>query len=187
MSRVPNRALWAGGGVIGLLLVLLSLNVVWMARNCDALRPLVPGRRAPPFSLKTPAGASVSLEAQKGKVVLVSFWASWCGPCMREMPFLGKLARSLRTEGLEVLAVNVEGEPEKVRQAITRIPPPLRVLVDEGEVAERYGVQTLPHLVVVDRAGEVAWVHVGSGRQDVLEKVIRRALKQSQQGPATRQ
>lgn len=172
----PKRALWAGGGVVGLLLVLLSLNVVWMARNCDALRPLVPGRRAPPFSLRTLDGAPVSLESLKGKVVLIDFWASWCGPCMREMPFLGKLARALRPEGLEVLAVNVEGEPEKVRQAIAKIPPPLRVLVDEGAVAERYGVQTLPHLVVVDRAGEVAWVHVGSGRQDVLERKIRRAL-----------
>jgi thiol-disulfide isomerase/thioredoxin len=177
MSREPRRALWAGGGVVGLLLVLLAFNVVWMTRNCDALRPLVPGRRAPLFQLKPLSGAPVSLGALEGKVVLVSFWASWCGPCMREMPFLGKLARALQPEGLEVLAVNVEGEREKVRHVMAKVPPPLQVLLDDGEVAEQYGVQTLPHLVVVDRTGQIAWVHVGSGRRDVLEREIRRALK----------
>jgi thiol-disulfide isomerase/thioredoxin len=158
------------------MLVVLALNVAWMAEHWDSIRPLTRGLAAPAFELKRLDGGRVTLRGLRGKVALISFWASWCGPCLREMPLLSRLQRELGPEGLVVLAINVEGEVEKARVAGQKGGEGLTVLLDDGGVAEAYGAQTLPHLVVVDRGGSVAYVHVGAGKQERLEYRVRRAL-----------
>ena len=121
-------------------------------------------------------GATVSLADHKGEVVLLSFWASWCAPCMREMPFLAGLQQKLGPRGFRVLAVNVEGNKELVRGVLERNKDKpglrdLRLLVDSGAVASRFGVRTLPHLVLLDRKGLVSHVQVGSGGEAEISRL----------------
>jgi thiol-disulfide isomerase/thioredoxin len=168
--------LLAGGAVMALLLANLGVNVAWMAEHWDTIRPVTSGHAAPAFTLESLEGRRVSLRGLRGKVALVSFWATWCPPCLRELPLLSRLQRELGAEGLVVLAVNVEGSAEKARVAERKGGKGLTVLLDDGSVAEAYGAMNLPHLVLVDRRGQVAYIHVGAPREQKLEYRVRRAL-----------
>jgi thiol-disulfide isomerase/thioredoxin len=171
------RTLVSGSLVMALVLGLLALNLVWTLRDCDSLRPVSAGHAAPELSLPTLEGNRVALTQYRGRVVLVSFWASWCGPCLREMPFLERLKLELGPRGLSVLAVNVENSAEKVRQLLSGgRGRGLTLLLDDSGAAVRYGVQTLPHVVLVDHEGRVTHVQVGGGGEEALERGVRLAL-----------
>jgi thiol-disulfide isomerase/thioredoxin len=177
---LPTRSRVAGGTVGAILVGLLALNLAWTIGDWDSLRPVASGRPAPDFTLRRSTGGQVRLaELTAGhKVVLLSFWASWCGPCLKEMPMLARLEQELGQQGLAVLAINVEGDAEKVRRvrADSAAARRLTVLLDDGEVAERYGAHTLPHLVLVDRQGTVRHVHVGGGRLERLLQAVKRVV-----------
>ena len=171
----------AGGATAALVLLILTLNLVLILLNPAPLRPVGRGSDAPAFSLPDPGGATVKLADHQGEVVLISFWASWCGPCMREMPLLSKLQKELGSRGFQVLAVNVEGSRAHVQSVLARHreQPGLRdlkVLVDNGAVSGRYGVRTLPHLVLLDRAGRVAHVQVSVGGETKIRRQIKALL-----------
>lgn len=171
-SRIST---WVGVAVMGLLGLLLCLNTLHIVRHPDTVRPVRKGSPAPAFDLPTLAGERVSLSGLRGRVVLISFWASWCKPCLREMPFLARLQSTLQRQGLSVLAINVEGEEEPALRLLKHKDWP-RVLIDDGQVAARYGVQTLPHLTLVDRQGKVSYTQVGGGKEQALEQRVREAL-----------
>jgi peroxiredoxin len=117
---------------------------------------------APDFTLKSLEGSNLRLEEYRGQVVLINFWASWCGPCRQEMPLLDRLHQRYEDAGFAVLGINVEGEEEPARQLIDRIPVSFPVLIDQGQlVSELYGLQAMPSTVVVDRDGVVRYVHRG--------------------------
>jgi len=166
--------------VMAVLLSLLSINMVWVLRNCEELKPVGSGRVAPAIDLPALGGGREGLADHRGKVVLISFWATWCGPCIKEMPMLARLRRANARRGFEVLAINVEGDPQKVRQvqASHEAARQLTMLLDpDGEAARRYGVRGLPYLVLVDRDGKVAQLLIGGGGEERLEAAVERALK----------
>lgn len=171
----------AGAAVMAVVLALLSINVVWVLRHGGELQPVSSGRGAPGFALPRFGGGEERLAAHRGEVVLLDFWASWCGPCLRGLPHLAELQRRHAKQGFLVLSINVEGDPSKVAEvrrshAAAR---ELTMLVDrDGETAQRYGVQTLPHLVLVGRDGRVSHVTVGAGSAEKLEAAIEQALRQ---------
>jgi thiol-disulfide isomerase/thioredoxin len=135
------------------------------------------GRAAPAFDLPTADGERVQMADLRGRVVLVSFWASWCAPCLREMPLLQKMQTELGQRGLSVLAINVEGNAELVRElAAERGWRGLELLVDDGTVQARFGIQTLPHLVLVDRQGQVRYVQSGAGKEQQLRQRVARLV-----------
>lgn len=178
---LPKRSRVAGWTVGAILAGLLAVNLAWTFGDWDSLRPVTSGRPAPDFTLRRSTGGQVSLgdlTSRQHKVVLLSFWASWCGPCLKEMPLLAQIEQELGQKGLTVLAINVEGSADKVQRvrAASAAGRRLTMLLDDGEVAERYGVHALPHLVLVDRQGTVRFVHVGGGRLDPLRKAIERAV-----------
>jgi thiol-disulfide isomerase/thioredoxin len=157
----------------------LILNTVWIARNWHEMRPISSGDIAPEFVLPSidqrgNLGAPVSLSSQRGKVVLIDFWATWCGPCMRSMPAIEAVYRKLRDRGFTVLSINTDGSDETAaaRRAVARTSFPL--LVDDGVVQDMYKVRTIPHLVLVDRLGVVRHVHRGSSRS--LERSLTRQV-----------
>lgn len=167
-----QRAGWAprgvGLGVVAILFALFLQNAIWLGRHSGQIRPLAPGATAPEIDLPRYGGGRERLSDHRGQVVLLDFWASWCGPCVQQMPRIAKLERRLADRGLRVLSINTEGSPRKVER--TPGARELRVLLDVDRVAaRRYGVQTLPHLVVVGRDGKV--IHVQTGAM-FFERVV---------------
>jgi len=134
-------------------------------------------QEAPAFTLPDTQGEPVELRAvaQRNKVVLVSFWATWCGPCRIELPHFVKLYKDKSGRGLEILAVNEDREEGKLAQYLKERPLSFPVLVDkDGEVAKQYGVEAFPTSVLVDSNGRV--LAVVDGVQPYLEYQIDRHL-----------
>ena len=123
---------------------------------------VAPEQPAPDFTLKSLEGTNLRLEEFRGQVVLINFWASWCGPCRQEMPVLDRLHQRYADTGFAVLGVNVEGEEGPARELLAKVPVTFPVLIDEGQrVSELYGLEAMPSTVVVDRDGVVRFVHHG--------------------------
>ncbi len=118
-----------------------------------------------------------SLESLRGRVVVLDFWATWCGPCRSVSRYLEGVNENMRDRGLTILGIS--SEPERVIQThLRRRPAGYTIAHDRGETAGRFAVQALPTLVVVDRAGKVREVFVGLDRQsarrfsDLLDRLL---------------
>ena len=135
------------------------------------------GHPATDFTLETLAGAkTVRLSQHKGSVVLLDFWATWCGPCRGWLPIVAKAHRDYAAKGLQVYAVN-EREPEaKVRDYLAKQKLDLPVLMDRsGSVGVTYRASAIPLTVVVGRDGNVVRVLVGLHDEEDLRDVLREA------------
>ncbi len=135
---------------------------------------------APDFTLKSMSGENVKLSELRGQVVMINFWASWCGPCRQEMPLLDELHARYSPMGFTMLGVNVEKDPSKAQSLLKDIPVTFPILFDqENTVSEAYDVIAMPSTVVVDRDGNIRYVHHGykpgdeNAYQDVIRAVIR--------------
>jgi thiol-disulfide isomerase/thioredoxin len=128
--------------------------------------------------LQTTTGASVAFDQDQGKVVLLDFWATWCKPCLQKLPTLNKLHQDYGPQGLHVLGLNIEGlDPERIRRFVEQRRLLFPVLLDDGRVASAYGVRRIPHLVLVDRQGQIALVQGATGSVSVLRDEIEKALR----------
>jgi peroxiredoxin len=117
---------------------------------------------APDFTLKSLEGSNLRLNEYRGQVVLINFWASWCGPCRQEMPLLDRIHQRYSDAGFAVLGVNVEGTLGPAQDIATKTGVTFPVLVDENQlVSELYDLEAMPSSVVVDRDGVVRYVHRG--------------------------
>jgi thiol-disulfide isomerase/thioredoxin len=127
---------------------------------------------APNFELKDPAGQPLSLSELKGKVVFVNFWATWCLPCIEEMPAMEKLHQELQKEGLVILAVNFQEGPARVKEFLTEHNLTFMALLDrDGKVAERYLAWALPVSVIINKRGEIVARAMGSKDWDSKESL----------------
>jgi peroxiredoxin len=151
--------------------VALALGLA--AGAAEPLRP-APGTLAPPLVLKSPAGDVVDLAKLRGKVVLVNFWATWCAPCVEEMPALARLRDRLATRGLDVLAVNQGEMPARVKAFVERTGLDLPIVMDrDKEVARAWKVRALPTTYVVDASGRIRLFAEGElDTGDALEAAI---------------
>lgn len=113
-------------------------------------------------ALKTLEGEKASLEALKGKVLFLNFWATWCGPCRREMPDIEKMQQQLAEGGLEVVLLSDDSQ-EDVKAYLEKTPFPFKFWLDpDNELAFELGVDVLPTTLIVDRQGRAALTHVGA-------------------------
>ena len=137
-------------------LALLATAAVALAAT--AAQPLQPWKAGatPPLALGTPGGGTADLAALRGRVVLVNFWATWCAPCVEEMPALAKLRERLGPRGFEVIAVNQGEMPERVKSFLQRTRLDLPVALDRDKaVAKAWKVRALPTTFVVDARGRI--------------------------------
>jgi peroxiredoxin len=117
---------------------------------------------APDFTLETLAGPNLRLEEYRGQVVLLNFWASWCGPCRQEMPVLDRLHQRYEDTGFAVLGINVEGERAPAQKIVDKTNVTFPVLIDaKQKVSEMYDLEAMPSTVVIDRDGVVRYIHRG--------------------------
>jgi cytochrome c biogenesis protein CcmG/thiol:disulfide interchange protein DsbE len=151
----------------------LLLEPLFLARkvleSCE--HGLKPGDRAPGIPAFLRRGVGDALDALEGRVVLVSFWAVWCEPCLSEMPVLGRLQAKYGGRGLSVVALNVDDEIPRARRYLAENPPQFGVVVTGGMTsrpATSYRVEGIPLNVLVDRRRRIAQVRVGyaEGQQE---------------------
>ncbi len=117
---------------------------------------------APDFTLETLRGPNLRLQEYRGQVVLINFWASWCGPCRQEMPILDRLHQRYEEAGFAVLGINVEGERGPAEKIAKKSKLTFPILIDEGQVvSKQYELEAMPSTIVVDRNGKVRYIHRG--------------------------
>ena len=153
----------------------------------DLLRKLkfvhVPGALpAPRFNAPTPEGTKIGNDDLKGKLVLLNFWATWCPPCILEMPTMEKLHRELKGEGLAVVAMDFMEGPETIKAFIKKRGFTFTVLMDRsGEISQRYGVHALPVTFLIGRQGNMLVKSIGY--KDWYKKEIGRRSVQKATDP----
>ena len=136
---------------------------------------------APGFTLQSRDGAQISLASQKGNVVMVNFWASWCVPCRQEMPHLQALYERYNSLGFELLAVNVETDLDDARKWLEETPVTFPVLFDpKNEVSKQYKVVAMPSTVLIGRDGTMRFIHHGykSGYENEYQTQVRALLRE---------
>lgn len=132
------------------------------------------GATPPPIDLPDLDGSPVELEELAGKVVLIDFWASWCGPCKKEMPMLQALHERHATRGLVVIGINIDRNEKKLESFLKHTPVTFRIVHDRrAEIASRYELSTMPSTFFVGRNGKLRHVHEGF-REDHAELIERR-------------
>ena len=119
------------------------------------------GAEAPNFQLPTLDGDELSLISLRGQVVLVDFWATWCGPCRQKMPALQRLYEEFAGRGVEIVAISVDAQSEKVAPYARSEGLTFPILLGSVTEQVRYRVTGLPTLFVVDQSGVIRYQHVG--------------------------
>ncbi len=124
------------------------------------------GQPAPTFVLSLLDGGRLDLASLKGNIVILDFWATWCGPCRQGLPILDEIARQYKDKGVRIYAINCNESPAEVRQFVTSTQLKLPVALDPGKtVGNRYSANAIPETIIIDRNGIVRSVHIGL-RQD---------------------
>jgi peroxiredoxin len=139
------------------------------------------GEPAPELKARDLLERDVTLSGLRGhKVVLLDFWATWCGPCRTSMPALQQLHDEFKDRGLEILSVDQGEDREQVQQFVKRKAYSFRVLLDpESEIGASFGVRAIPTQVLVDKLGAVRFIHVGaSGSDEELRRLVERLTRE---------
>jgi peroxiredoxin len=120
------------------------------------------GQAAPDFVLKSASGENLRLSEYRGDVVMINFWATWCGPCRQEMPLLDELYGRYQRVGFSLLGINIDDDSRRAMKMVEELGVSFPVLFDESKaVSKLYKVDAMPVTVLVDRDGTVRYVHHG--------------------------
>jgi peroxiredoxin len=182
VSNWVNRSLCGSTIAAAILLSACSSSLKEMLRpeSSGPVRTAVKDEKdrkaAPDFTLKDSNGAQVKLSEYRGKVVLLNFWATWCGPCKIEIPWFMDFEQKYKDQGFAVLGVSMDEDGwEAVKPYIASKKINYRVMVGDDTVGNLYGgIESLPSTFVIDRDGKVASVHIGLvGRKDYETEIER--------------
>ncbi len=157
----------------------LSLVLVLMlSANAHALTV---GEKAPDFTLKSMAGKNLNLVEQRGNIILINFWASWCAPCRTEMPELQALQEKYQDLGFSVWAINVEQENQAGRKFLADLTLTFPIFFDaKNTLSATYQVAAMPTSIIVDRNGIVRFIFRGykSGYEKKYAKAIKQLIRE---------
>jgi len=136
---------------------------------------------APDFTLASNQGKNIKLSELSGQVVMINFWASWCGPCRQEMPLLDALYKKYSPLGFTILGVNVEEDSKPGKKLIRDLKVTFPILYDTSNKASKlYDVLAMPTTVIIDRNGRIRYVHKGyaPGYEDKYAKQISKLIRE---------
>ncbi len=149
---------------------------------------LARARLAPPFAVTTLDGQRISLDDLTGKVVLIDFWATWCGPCREALPHLRAIARKFQGQPLVVLSISVDSDENKWKEFVTKNEMNWPQYFDKGfsgPLAKLFGVQAIPHTFTIDSDGVLQDEHIGDAAiEGKLKKLIKRAQQKQEKQSA---
>ncbi|MGB1262022.1 MAG: TlpA family protein disulfide reductase [Cognaticolwellia sp.] len=138
-------------------------------------------QKAPDFTLKSLSGENLNLTEQRGNIIVINFWASWCGPCRTEMPILQDFHDQYQDLGVAVWGVNVEQENQAGIDYIRELAVDFPIFFDaSNEVSANYNVEAMPTTVIIDRNGKVRSVFRGyqKGYEKKYAKVIKQLIRE---------
>ena len=153
-------------------LVLTSITAV----NAETL-----SGKAKNFTLKSRSGKNIKLSEFRGQVVLLNFWASWCGPCRQEMPLLEKIYKKYKPLGFTILGVNVEENSAAAKKLLRNVKVSFPVLFDTKNITSNlYKVSAMPTTVIIDRNGNKRFLHKGykPGYENDYKKQVKQLLRE---------
>jgi len=159
--------------------VLLLLGYGFRTDPREIPSPLI-GKPAAPFTLATFDGGQVSLEALRGRVVVVNFWASWCYPaCYEEAPALARAWQTYKDRGVMMIGINIQDKEEPAKKFLTQFGHTFPNAPDPaGRVSVDYGVYGVPETFFIDRAGRVRWKQVGAVTEQIFQERVETLLKE---------
>ncbi len=145
-----------------ILAILLALGLVATSCTCQTAAPEI-GKLAPDLQLNTPDGQSIALSELKGTPVLLNFWATWCGPCRHEMPFLQQIYDERPEETLVLLTINIQESSSQVAQFMQSEGLSFPVLLDsQADVAQKYNIMGIPTTFFIDKDGVIQEIKIGA-------------------------
>jgi peroxiredoxin len=157
------------------------LSIVLLAAAATSVTAGGSSMPAPDFALPARDGGELRLSELRGQVVMINFWATWCGPCRQEMPLLEQIHEKYEPLGFTMLGVNVEQDSAAAREWLKNIPVSFPILFDtKSAVSASFGVEAMPSSVLIDREGRVRHVHRGykPGDEAVYADLIRGLVKE---------
>jgi cytochrome c biogenesis protein CcmG/thiol:disulfide interchange protein DsbE len=184
MENTMTRWMVAAGSALALAFLTLppvdTLAGLSFSSGVEAAAPAVCDAKTKPanltFTLKDMDGADVKLSTYKGKVIVLDFWATWCGPCKVEIPAFVELQTKYRDQGLVILGLSVDDPLEKLKPFATQYKMNYPVLVgrDRDDVQDAYGpIWGIPTTFVIGRDGNICKKHMGMTTKEQFEKVIK--------------
>jgi len=137
-----------------------------------------PSGKAPNFKLKTADGKTIDLQKLHGKVVVVNFWATWCGPCKAEIPGFLDVYKQYKSKGLEIIGVSLDQNGwAPVKPFIERYKITYPVVVGDGDLADAYGgINAIPTTFIIDKKGNIVNHHLGYLDKNAFENLIKGLL-----------
>ena len=158
-------------------IVLFLLVVVFLSSQTEL--SLAQNKQLPKFSLKNIQGKTVSSQNYKGKVLLINFWATWCGPCKKEIPDLIKLKENYSEKDFEIISIAVSsGSAKDIGKFAKSMKMNYSVLIGDAKVVRAFGeVSMLPTTFIVDKKGQIQHVMVGAEPYIVFENKIKPFLE----------
>lgn len=136
---------------------------------------------APDFTLKSNSGSNIRLAEQRGNVVMLNFWASWCAPCRQEMPHLNALSQQYSALGFNLLGINVDEDPQAANRAINNLKVAFPVLFDsDSRIAELFSVDAMPTTIIIDKDGNIRHWHRGyqAGYEDSYAEQVAQLIRE---------
>lgn len=160
----------------------LKKNLAVMGLALSAFLPAIAiADEAPDFTLPTNSGENLRLAELRGNVVMLNFWASWCGPCRQEMPLLEAMSQRYAAAGFTLLGIDVEEDNTDALKIVNDLKISYPILFDtENKVSKLYSVETMPTTVMVDKKGQIRYINHGykPGDENKYRDQIRELIKE---------
>ena len=159
---------------------LVYIALLFTATTAYAASEKISGK-APNFTLKSRSGKNIKLSELRGEVVMLNFWASWCGPCRQEMPLLEKIHKKYKRLGFTLLGVNVEENSSDAKNYLKDVKVTFPILFDSTQKTSKlYNVSAMPTTILIDRNGNKRFIHKGykPGYENDYKRQIKKLLRE---------